>query len=348
MADLSPRGSTQVDNTRFGAREVELAVQAVVDPYFRGDIFLGFSDPEGAAIEQAYLTTTSLPDVELKLGRFLMPVGKLNTTHRHDLHMIEYPWVIQRFFGEEGLRGTGVSGSKVFAPFGFYQELLVTAVDRLSEAPDSLIVFEPVNKSLTGFGYSARLRNYIDFNESTNLEVSASAVTGKVERGILDETGTIFDLFGVNATLGRQTMFGGDFTFRWRPLQQGLYQSVILQGEYIRQVNEANPVTRTITAPGATATLLIANPGRDFNGAYLFGRVQMSQRLFLGARYDNVQDPFFAGATLAAGSGYLEWFPSEFSKLTAAYERLYQNATGVNRILFQASFALGPHKPHPF
>ena len=73
--------------------------------------------------------------------------------------------------------------------------------------------------------------------------------------------------------------------------------------------------------------------------------------MFLGARYDDVQDPDNGGATLQAGSEYLEWFPSEFSKLVAWYERAMPGGVGVkdsDRILLQASFAVGPHKPHPF
>src|SRR5256885_11426605 len=103
VGDFSPKGSTQEDQSRIGVREVELAFQAVVDPYFRGDIFLGLSDLEKVSIEQAFLTTTSLRDLEIRLGRYLMPFGKQNTTHRHDLHTVEYPWVIQRFLSPDGL-----------------------------------------------------------------------------------------------------------------------------------------------------------------------------------------------------------------------------------------------------
>src|SRR5438874_2331991 len=60
VGDLSPKGTTQADQTRFSIREVEIAVQAVVDPYLRGDVFLGISDAEKISIEQAFLTTTSL------------------------------------------------------------------------------------------------------------------------------------------------------------------------------------------------------------------------------------------------------------------------------------------------
>lgn len=330
VGDLSPEGSTQEDGTRFGVREVELALQAAVDPYFRGDVFLGFSDAEGVHIEQAFLTTTAIPAIEVRLGRFLMPVGKINVTHRHDLHTIEFPWVIQRFLGEEALKGTGGYVSRIFAPLGFYQELLVTAVDRIGEAPEDLFADEAPNKELSGLGFSARLRNYWDLSEAANLEFSASALTGKREQ----PTGALSPANALNA---RQTLFGGDLTFRWRPLEQGLYKSFILQAEVMRQVNER------VSDPN------YLGPDRDYNGAYAFARYQLTRRLHLGGRYDWVQDPELDGATLTAGSGYLQWFPSEFSKLMLAFERtMPAGSDATNRILLQATFALGPHKPHPF
>jgi hypothetical protein len=351
VGDLSPKGSTQEDGARFSVREVELAVQAVVDPYFRGDVFLGISDLEGIAIEQAYLTTTSLPhQLELRLGRYLMPVGKQNTTHRHDLHTIEYPYVIQRFFGPEGLKGTGVQASRVFSPFGFYQEIVVNAVDRLGEREDGLSPFESVNKSLSGLGYAARLRNYVDISEAANFELSFSAITGKREQP-LEELYAAALTDGVNAAIARQSVLGADLTYRWRPLQQGLYKSFILQGEIMHQINERDPGIPGLNgcADCAAATLGYAGPTRDFTGAYVFARWQTSQRGFVGARYDWLQDPAIDGRTLNAGSVYLEWFPSEFSKLVAGYEAVSPSGgTTVNRLLLQASFALGPHKPHPF
>ena len=360
VGDLSPKGTTQEDQTRFGVREVELAFQAVVDPYFRGDVFLGLSDLEKVSIEQAFLTTTSLRDLEVRFGRYLMPFGKQNTTHRHDLHTVEYPWVVQRFLSSDGLKGTGVYASHVFAPFGFYQELQATAVDRFGDAPGDRHTAEPLNKNLSGLTFSGRLRNYWDLTQATNVELSASALTGRVEQPILAfATGPFGGVrpgtFGnVNAIGARQSLFGIDLTYRWRPLQQGLYRSFILQTEVMHQVNERNLAVPTCAQLGAPvcATTSYGGPTRDFTGAYVFARWQVTTRGFIGARYDWVQDPLDPDGlarNLRAGSGYFEWFPSEFSKLVAAYERY--NAPGLegtNRILLQASFALGPHKPHPF
>jgi hypothetical protein len=273
-----------------------------------------------------------------------MPVGKQNTTHRHDLHAIEYPWVLQRFFGPEGLKGTGVWVSKIFAPLGFYQELQLTAVDRFGEAPEGLTAAAPANKELGGLGYSARLRNYWDLSQASNLELSASAVTGKREEGFA--CGAVAApapcTTEFNAVLTRQTVVGADVTYRWRPLQQGLYKSFILQAEVMRQLNGAVPA---LPIPAA----FFQGPDRDYTGGYVFARWQLTRRAYLGARYDALQDQANEGRTLSAGSGYLEVFPSEFSKLVAGYERLAPSGLGgTNRILLQASFALGPHRPHPF
>ena len=158
-------------------------------------------------------------------------------------------------------------------------------------------------------------------------------------------------MLGAEPTLGtpaRQSVVGTDFTYRWRPLQQGLYKSFILQAELLSQINEKDP---TLELPSGVSPggLTYGGPTRNFTGGYVFARYQLTRRGYLGARFDSFQDEAAAGDATNAVSGYLEFFPSEFSKLMAGYER-YSPAEGsaTNRILLQATFALGPHKPHPF
>ena len=335
VADMSPKGSTQEDGTRFSVREVEVAIGAAVDPFFRADFILGLSDVEGIAIEEAYGTAVALPfGLQARLGRFQMPVGKQNVTHRAELHTLEYSHVVQRFLGEEALKGTGVWLSKIMAPLGFYQELQLTVVDKFGEVED-LLSEEPTNKEIGGLGFSARLRNYWDFGESANLELSGSAVTGKREQPF--DFGAAPPAPGVNAVNASNAIYGSDLTFRWRPLQQGLYKSFIAQAEVFHQINQR------VSDPA------YGGPNRDFTGAYGFARWQLSRRTFLGARYDWMQDPELGGETLMAGSGYLQIFPSEFSKLVVAFERVMpKGLEATNRVLLQATFAVGPHRPHPF
>jgi hypothetical protein len=337
IADLSPDGTTQEDGTRMGVREIELALQAAVDPSFRGDVFIGFSDAEGVGIEQAFMTATSLPwQLEMRLGRFLAPFGKQNTTHRHDLHTVDHALVNQRLLGEEGLKGTGLWLGRIFAPFGFYQEIIVTATERLGEAPEDLTTAEPTSRHLGDLAYGARLRNYWDLSNAANLEVSGSVLTGRREHEAVP-------LDDVNAVALRETTIGTDVTFRWRPPQQGLYKSFILQAEFLTRSTRTPDVS--IVVPGETPTEEI----ESLSGFYLFGRYQISRRAYLGARLDALDDPEFGGVRTTGLSGYYQFYPSEFSKIIAKFERVSPSGlSAINRLVLQATFALGPHKPHPF
>jgi hypothetical protein len=335
-------------------REVEVGIQASVDPYFRGDFFLGLH-PEGIEIEEAYLTSLAFPwQTQLRLGRFLLPVGKQNTIHRPELHTVEHSRVVQEFLGAEGGKGTGIAFSKIFAPLGFYQELQGAIVDAFSteghahgdEADAELITDEPANKRLSGLGYAARLRNYWDLSEASNIELSGSFVTGKRPVAIHCETGGVEEPCGdVTAVNARQSVAGVDFTYRWRPLQQGLYRSLILQAEWMRQMN---PET-DLPSPPAGATIAFEGAREAFDGGYVMGRYQLTRRTYLGARFDWLQEPEVPDESLTAASGYFIFYPSEFSKMVAMYERVtppFEKA--IHRIVFQTTFSVGPHRPHPF
>ncbi|HXG69169.1 MAG TPA: hypothetical protein VNJ04_00990 [Gemmatimonadaceae bacterium] len=348
VADFSPDGSTIEGGRRFEIREVELALSSAVDPYFRADFFLGISDAEGIAIEEAYATATALPwGTQARIGRFHMPFGKQNTTHRPELHTVEYPHVIQRFLGPEGLKGTGLWGSKIFAPFGFYQEVVATVVDHLGEPEEELTTVEPANKRLSGLGYSARLRNYWDVSEASNVELSLSAATSARAQPILcnglPQCAGLEGTPGINA---RQSLVGADFTYRWKPLERGLYKSFIVQAEYIRQLNQKRPRISGVLGP----LVEYLGPTRDAGGGYVFSRYQLTRRSYVSGRFDWVDNEATDSGRTTAFSGYLQFFPSEFSKMTAMYER-YKPGLGesaINRILLQMTFAVGPHRPHPF
>lgn len=356
VVDASPDGSTLEDGSRALMREVELGFQAVVDPYFRADFFLGVHG-DGIDAEEAYLSTLALPwSSQLRLGKFLLPVGKQNTTHRPELHTVEHSYVVGDFLGPEGLKGTGIWLSKVFAPFGFYQEIQLAAVDHFggdehahadeAEEPEP-ITAEPANRSLSGLGYAVRLRNYRDLTEAANIELSGSFATGKravhMECVGPDAPDCFNGITGVNA---RQSIIGGDLTFRWKPLDRALYKSFIVQAEWMRRVNPAPD----LPVPPAGNDVQLEEEARDYDGLYVFARYQLTRRVHVGGRYDWLQDPHAAGARISAATAQVTFFPSEFSKMVVALERVMPppGEDGFFRVLLQTTFAIGPHRPHPF
>lgn len=336
VGDLSPQGSTQGDGSRLGVRQLELVLQSALDAHVRGDVFVGVSGHR-VSVDEAYLTATALPwRMRAQLGRFLMPVGAANTTHRHDLHTVEYPYVVQRFLSDAGLAGTGLAVSRQFAPFGFSQELIVAWVDRFGDPVDSLKAPGNVSRYVDGMAYSARLRNAWNVSRTSHMELGAGAVTGK------RPTATGFaDLAGVNAVNARQTLSGADFTWRWTAPEPGRHRSLLVQAEWMWQLNDKG----WLVNPGAPGAPVI----RDFDGGYVYARWQLGRHIFAGGRWDSVRDPSAPATRLMAGSAVLEWYPNEFSKFLATYERRKTAAlAGEDRILLQASFALGSHHPHAF
>src|SRR5437867_3017955 len=98
---------TQADN--FVAREFEAGFQSALDPFTTAKVFVSLG-PEGVDVEEGYAYFTALPGhVRLDVGKFRQQVGELNRWHLHAVPEDEYPLVIRRYAGDEGLAATGAS-----------------------------------------------------------------------------------------------------------------------------------------------------------------------------------------------------------------------------------------------
>src|SRR5438128_586803 len=88
----------------FNARNIELALDGAVDPYFEGFANIVFkldNDNEtDVEVEEAFMQTTSLPfNLQLKGGQFFAAFGRLNPTHPHTWDFADTPLVNGLFLG---------------------------------------------------------------------------------------------------------------------------------------------------------------------------------------------------------------------------------------------------------
>jgi len=107
---------------RFTLEELEVAIQANLNPYARADVFLAKPGPDSDApfeIEEAYATVLrGLPlDLNLKVGKYLTEYGKMNGLHPHAWPFLSKPLSLIRFLGEEGINDLGISTS-ILLPTG--------------------------------------------------------------------------------------------------------------------------------------------------------------------------------------------------------------------------------------
>jgi hypothetical protein len=293
----------------FELDEAEVAFEAFIDPYAKGKFFLSIT-PEGIDVEEGYAQFVALPyGLTAKVGKMKAFFGKDNTWHTHVRPWADQPLVIHNFFGDEGLNDRGISVSKTFDnPWNAFieatGEVFSGKVDRVfaRSSPNDLF-------------YNTHLKVFHDLGENSNIEVG-----GSYAHGTLDT---------------RSHDFGGiDVTYRWKPLQQGLYRSFIGRFEAISNHGVAQRAA--------------------LKGFYASADYQLGQRWFTGLRIDEARRPFDTSVVVIpvdrGASATLTFWPSEFSQLRAQLRRTKYGdlPKSVTELLLQLQFSIGAHGAHTF
>jgi hypothetical protein len=303
----------------FQMSEVEMAFQAVVDPYARADFFLS-AGPEGLSIEEGFITFNTLPGKFLvKVGQVRASFGKVNTLHTHTMPTADRPLVTENLVGgEEGISDAGFSVSRII-PVG------TTFVEATGEVlRGNSAVFQTDQRSR--LNYIGRLRAYRDITESTNIDVGTSIAQGPTDLGIK------FPDFTTDPERLDRRLVGVDATFRYRPLRRAIYKRFQARTELIW--------SRQDLPSGDQATAF---------GFYLLGEYQFAQRWYVGGRFDQSERSYDASLRDTGGSAFLTFWPSEFSQIRGQYRRTnYAEGVGANEFLFQFNFSIGAHGAHVF
>ena len=295
--------------------ESEIGVQAIIDPYARGDFFLSFGET-GVNLEEGYITFTSLPGgVIMKVGKMRADFGKVNTIHNHALSFIDRPLVTGNLVGgEDGINDAGISLSRILpAPKNWFLEGTAQVF-----RGDSADVFHSSGaKDVSVVGH---LRGYRDLSESTNLDLGFSYARGHNDAG----SSLLTNLYGVDATL------------RWKPLRRAIYHSLLWRNEFVW--SNRNQLSS-----------LLAPETQHAFGLYSSLDYRMNRRWTVGGRFDRSGRATDASLTDTGFSAILTYWPSEFSQVRSQYRfGHYAGGTDANELLLQFIFVLGAHGAHPF
>jgi hypothetical protein len=309
---LGAVGTNHVENSpALQLDEAEASFQAVVDPYARGHFFISFG-PDGAEVEEGYVTFTALPGGLLaKAGKIRSAFGKVNTMHTHALPWTDRPLVTRDLVGgDDGLSDAGLSVSKLLVNPLFFLEATGEVLRGQSG------VFQGNERSHVS--YTGRLRGYRDLTEGTNLDLGASFAWGHTDLEPDDDA--------------TRRMIGMDATFRWRPLRRAIYRRFVGRTELVWSQDR-------LTAGHETAF-----------GMYASGEYQFAQRWFAGLRYDHSERPLATAPADKGGAVTVTFWPSEFSQVRGQYRhtRYGQEGESANEFLFQFLFSIGAHGAHVF
>ena len=315
---IGTTGSNQVNPSPvFEMHESEVAFQAAVDPYARGDFFMSFGE-EGVELEEGYITFPTLPGGLLaKVGKIRGAFGKVNTMHNHVMPWPDRPLVTTNLVGgEDGINDAGFSVARLIP--NKYVFLEATGQAFRGNSGENLY-HSSQSSDLTYLGH---LRGYHDITENTNLDLGFSYSHGHNATGVVNDV-----------DLGRFTtqLYGGDATIRWKPLKRSVYHSFVGRSEFVWSKRD-QPDGR-----------------QDAKGYFVSADYQLARRWYMGGRYDR-SGRAGAGTLVDKGQSLLlSFFPSEFSQIRAQYRRTdYADGPTANEFLFQFQFAIGAHGAHPF
>jgi len=319
----------------FTFEELELALQAYLNPFAKADVVLTLPGPDleksKLGVEEVYATIVrGLPfDLNLRFGKYRVDFGKLNATHPHAWSFVTQPLVEERFLGEEGLNDLGISVSTLLPTGDVYTKLSLDLL-RGSAIGDATGIPDTTDARPT-YAVAARLGGFFTLDDERDLEVGLSGYTG------------VHDPYNRN-----RFWYGNlDFKYKYRP---SAYTSFVVQGEVLfntRQAQQDRDGATYLDSRGQPETRTI-----NTAGMYVFVDYQFLKTYSAGARYDWSESPYSSDKARAVAI-FFGYYPVEE---TLGARLQYQHtmtdtpsgSQAVNSIALQVLFSLGPHKAHPF
>ncbi len=336
----------------FNARNIELALNGAVDPYFEGFANIVFkldNDNETEVeVEEAFMQTTSLPfNLQLKAGQFFAAFGRLNPVHPHAWEFVDTSLVNGLFLGPDGLRGVGAQGSWTL-PLPWYSQLIFASQNgrggtgfSFRNPGDDGMFFDRITtdreaRGLQDFVWIPRFENSVNLSETQTVLAGVSGAFGSNETGANSRT----------------QIYGADLLYKWKSARaEGGFPFVKWQTEFMYRrfqaghgANDSFPVAETFHDWGLYSQVLWG-----FKKGWVAG---------IRGDYVDMQDSEFTDDLDRQSrwriSANLTWYPTEFSKIRLQYNQdfleknFFLSARQVESIFLQWEFILGAHGAHKF
>ena len=336
----------------FNARNIELAFDGAVDPYFEGFANIVFKldndNQTEVEVEEAFMQTTSLPfNLQLKGGQFFAAFGRLNPTHPHTWDFADTPLVNGLFLGPDGLRGVGAQGSWTL-PLPWYSQLIFASQNGRGSTGFSFrnpgedgMFFDRITtdreaRGLQDFVWIPRFENSFNLSDTQTVLAGVSGAFGSNETGANSRT----------------QIYGADLLYKWKSSHaEGGFPFVKWQTEFMYRRFEAGR--------GADESFPVAETFHDW-GLYSQVLWGFKKGWVAGIRgdYVHMQDSMFTDDLDRQPrwrlSANLTWYPTEFSKIRLQYnqdfleQNFFLSTQQVESIFLQWEFILGSHGAHKF
>ncbi|HXV13154.1 MAG TPA: hypothetical protein VEC56_03015 [Candidatus Krumholzibacteria bacterium] len=310
----------------FDFEELELALNAYLNPYMRADVFLSIhgTGPEVEIEEANFTVLRGLPAaLQFNAGQYLLDFGKLNTQHPHQWAWLDRPLMHRTMLGEDGLRALGARLTTLFAvgenALGLSASAFSGGAFESHEHGDE----GEEDEAPPDIMGSARASLFRQVSDAWSAELGASYLFGN------------YDPVEPLAT----QIAAVDWKLRWRP---NSYQAFVWVAEAMSSEREVAEEIDSVTVNLSTV---------DAMGAFTSAELQFRKRWSAGAFFDWTQDASIQDAESTAYGAFFDFLPvEETARIGIVYRHETSDLTDFDddSVTLQFLWSLGPHKVHTF
>lgn len=351
-----------VNPVKLGDRQFEGLSVTSFDLAFSQDCFILYANfpckwalftafgQDGAGIEEAFILFHKLPyNVQAKTGIFRVNFMKINQYHDHEWAFADPPLISTFFLGVDGVHNVGMelnwqpptpvfvelSASLVRGPVGNFDRTFPGKWDTVSGGlgADEFILF-------------SRATTFFDLTLNSNLELGASFASGHNKSNTMDFSDPAFNPLGIDAGLGDRTyLYGGDFTYQWKPAPYSPY--VRWTTEYLAGKRQ-NPVVlsldRSLRGPGVDLESQVRKRIMDSDtvgGIYSELAYRFSYYWEVDGRYDYVGIPRGNEDRQARYTASLRYYINPVSRISLQYSHTDQSGGDKDYDVYYVQFNIG-------
>ncbi len=328
--DPSP-DHNMISNRPF-LRTVEVELSSAVDPYASAFAVISLENEAnkdfGIDAEEAYGLIKRLPIIEsaplgmkLKIGKYRASLGLNNKIHIHDLPWTTRPLIVSRYLGtdhgeffESGFNPVGMD-LDFYLPSPLPSTTLEMNLD-VVRAGD--IAISNANLTMpTNVRQPAFIRHLNFSKDWSNVHLLTLGLSN-------------YDEGGDYATRA----YGVDLTYKWAPAEERESHSIVTGGEALF-VDHINPSLERI------------HP----YGWFTYLQYQTSYWLYLGTRYDWIEEPDNVNQITRNVGIYASYYTTEFLRFRLGYEHRQSDVLAqdnINTIIFDLNLVFGSHPTEPY
>jgi len=302
----------------FNLNYAEVAMHSMVDPYFEAFAIFHLH-PDEFEIEEAYVTTTSLPaGLRVKAGKFRSAFGRINEKHQHSWHFDEQPIIYKALFGPDSISDPGLQVQWV-APTDTY---IMAGIDAMQGSNERSFGDTEENNLYVGY-----LKSSLDITDDLSVLGGVSFAHGKTD---LDKSS---DVYGV------------DLTFRD---QLGSYSALTWQSEYLQRNKDTNSTTNATQKQGGLYSELVYQYNNNYSAGIRYEKITKNDTDLSDYTNNGIDT-----SGLDKYTAMIQYKPFPFSRLRLEYSHdrtkvIAGQRKDVDTTMLTLNIAAGAHGAHAY